>query len=231
MKIIVIGLGNFGSSLALALMEEGHEVIGVDTNLDKVEKLQDRITYCVKLDATELSSLRSIPFDLADKVILAIGEDVGASITALAQVKKVFNGKIIARSINEIHHAILETIKIDEIVEPEAEFANELAKRIALRKVVKSMSLPGVYEIAEIPMPDFMVGLKLSDISLSKYESLQIITVIKKGIKKNLFKADVNEYRTLGKLGAEYLFEADDILVLFGINKQIEKFANQYNND
>ena len=228
MKIIVVGLGNFGSSLALALMDKGHEVIGVDTNLDKVEKLQDRITYCVKLDATELSSLRNLPFDLADQAIIAIGEDVGASITALAQVKKIFNGKIIARSINEIHHAILETIKIDEIVEPEAEFAHELAKRIALRKVIKSMSLPGAYEIAEIPMPDFMIGRKLSDIDISRFESLQIITVIKKGVKQNLFKANVNEYKTLGKIGSEYLFEADDILVLFGINKQIEKFANQY---
>lgn len=228
MKIIVVGLGNFGSSLALALMDEGHEVIGVDTSLEKVEKLQDRITYCVKLDATELSSLRNLPFDLADQAIIAIGEDVGASITALAQVKKIFNGKIIARSINEIHHAILETIKIDEIVEPEAEFALELAKRIALRKVIKSMSLPGAYEIAEIPMPDFMIGRKLSDIDISRFESLQIITVIKKGVKQNLFKANVNEYKTLGKIGSEYLFEADDILVLFGINKQIEKFANQY---
>lgn len=228
MKIIVVGLGNFGSSLALALMEEGHEVIGVDTNLDKVEKLQDLITYCVKLDATELSSLRNLPFDLADKVIIAIGEDVGASITALAQVKKIFSGKIIARSINEIHHAILETIKIDEIVEPEAEFANELAKRIALRKVIKSMNLPGAYEITEVPVPEFMVGKKISEIELTELKNLQLVTVIKKGEKKNLFKASVSEYRTVGKLGSEYLFEQDDILVLFGTNKEIEKLVNQY---
>lgn len=227
MKIIVIGLGNFGSSLALALMDEGHEVIGIDSNLERVEKLKDELTYAVKLDATELSSLRSLPFDVADQVVIAIGEDVGASITTLAQIKKIFNGKIIARSINEIHHAILETIKIDEIVEPEAEFANELAKRIALRKVIKSMNLPGAYEITEVPMPDFLVGKKKGDVDISHLESIQIITTIKKIFKQNLFKANVHELRTVGRLESDYVFEKDDILVLFGINKQIEKLVNQ----
>lgn len=111
MKIIVVGLGNFGSSLSTSLMDEGHEVIGVDNNLDRVERMKDVLTYAIKLDATELSAIKTIPFDVADLVIIAIGEDVGASITALAQIKKIFDGKIIARSINEIHHAILETIQ------------------------------------------------------------------------------------------------------------------------
>ncbi|HOY12276.1 MAG TPA: TrkA family potassium uptake protein [Saprospiraceae bacterium] len=226
MKIIVVGLGNFGSSLSTSLMDEGHEVIGVDNNLDRVERMKDILTYAIKLDATELSAIKTIPFDVADLVIIAIGEDVGASITALAQIKKIFDGKIIARSINEIHHAILETIKIDEIVEPEAEFATELAKRIALRKIIKSMNLPGAYEIAEIPIPSFLVGVAYKDLSAKLTSGVQVITTIKKRLKENIFKASTTELVTQGTLPPDYIFDEEDIVLLFGTNKDIEKFAN-----
>ena len=80
MKYIIFGLGSFGKSLAIRLTELGHETIGVDSNMQKVEQLKERITHTVCMDCTDRNAVSSLPLKDADSVIVAIGEDEGASL-------------------------------------------------------------------------------------------------------------------------------------------------------
>lgn len=80
MKYIIIGLGNFGASLAEKLTQRGNEVIGVDNDLAKVEALKEKISHTVCLDATNSFIVSGLPLKETDIAIVAIGEDQGANI-------------------------------------------------------------------------------------------------------------------------------------------------------
>ena len=88
MKYIIIGLGNYGSVLAEELSALGHEVIGVDTNERRVDVLKDKIATSFIIDATDEQSLSVLPLKDVDVVIVAIGENFGASIRVVALLKK-----------------------------------------------------------------------------------------------------------------------------------------------
>ncbi|MBK8700373.1 MAG: NAD-binding protein [Saprospiraceae bacterium] len=90
MKFIILGLGNFGSNLAKALIMDGHEVFGVDVNMLKVEKYKEELTHTVAIDVNDEQSLNHLPLTDTDAVVVAIGEDVGSSISATALLKKKF---------------------------------------------------------------------------------------------------------------------------------------------
>ncbi|MBK8110107.1 MAG: TrkA family potassium uptake protein [Saprospiraceae bacterium] len=159
MKFIILGLGNFGSNLSKALIKDGHEVFGVDLNMAKVEKLKEELTHTVAIDVNDEQSINHLPLTDTDVAVVAIGEDMGSSVSATALLKKYFKGRIIARSINEIHTSVLEAMGIQEILKPEEEYAYELAHRINVREALKSMDLPGDFEIMEIRIPKSVVGL------------------------------------------------------------------------
>ncbi|MDP5141119.1 MAG: NAD-binding protein, partial [Spirosomaceae bacterium] len=75
MKYIIIGLGNFGSTLATRLTAIGHEVFGVDSRLEIAEQFKDRITHTISMDTSKPASMNSLPIRDADIIVVAIGED------------------------------------------------------------------------------------------------------------------------------------------------------------
>jgi trk system potassium uptake protein len=226
MRIVIVGLGNFGANLGLALIEDGHEVIGVDSRTERVEKYKDELTSTVRLDMTETSSTRYIPWTDTDICVIAIGEDVGASITAIAQIVKVFNGRIIARSISDVHKSVMESMNIKEIVEPESEYAHELAKVIAFNNLIKSMDLPGKYDIAEIQVPSHLIGKSLGEIDPIQNFKVQIITTVKNTEIKNIFGNKSLKPVVTGIIEDDYVFTSIDLIIVFGKNKDIESFIN-----
>jgi trk system potassium uptake protein len=108
MKFIIIGLGNFGASLAIKLTEMGHEVIGVDKRQEKIEGVKDRLTFTIALDSTNLGAIKNLPIEESDVVIVAIGEDEGASILTTALIKQHNPKRLISRAITVLHHSVLE---------------------------------------------------------------------------------------------------------------------------
>ena len=226
-KIIVIGLGNFGGNLAVKLAEDGHEVFGIDLNPEKVELIQPKINHAVGLDSSKESSINYMPLDDCDLVVVAIGEDVGASITTTAHIKKHFNGRIIARSLTPVHKTVLEAMQIDEIIEPEAEYAIELANRIMVKGAVKSMELHGDYEIVEVLIPNKIIGKTLGEIDIKKRYNAHIVTVIKQEEIKNYLGGNTIEKQVFGILHSVYTFDANDLLLVFGTKNNIDKFIEE----
>jgi trk system potassium uptake protein TrkA len=226
-KIIVIGLGNFGGNLAVKLTEDGHEVFGVDKNPNKVELIQRKINHAIGLDTSEESSINHLPLDDCDIVVIAIGENVGASITTTALIKKHYKGRIIARSLTSVHKTVLEAMLITEIIEPEAEYAIELANRVMVKGAVKSMELHGEYEIVEVKIPRKIIGLTLGELDIKKKYTAHIITVIKQTERKNYLGSVSSEKTVYGILHSVYKFEEDDLLLVFGNKKNIDKFIEE----
>ncbi len=228
MKFIILGLGNFGSNLAIALMKDGHEVFGVDISLDKVEKYKDDLTHTVAIDVNNEQSIMHLPLTDTDVVVVSIGEDIGSSVSATALLKKHFSGRLISRSISTIHTSILEAMGIAEILCPEAEYAYELAHRINVREALKSMDLPGDYEIIEVRMPKQLIGMTVKEVNVKENFDANIITVIKQTESKNLFGNIVMQPSVYGVLPSSYVFEENDLLLIFGKIKNITSFMNHY---
>ena len=119
MKYIIIGLGNYGHVLAEELSTLGHEVIGADLDEGRVDSIKDKIATAFVIDATDEQSLSVLPLNSVDMVIVAIGENFGASIRVVAMLKQKQVKHIYARAIDGVHKAVLEAFGLEKILTPE----------------------------------------------------------------------------------------------------------------
>ena len=168
MKYIIIGLGNYGSVLAEELSALGHEVIGVDTNERRVDVLKDKIATSFIIDATDEQSLSVLPLKDVDVVIVAIGENFGASIRVVALLKKNGVKHIYARAVDEVHKTVLEAFNLDSILTPEEEAARSLVQLLDLHVNVESFEIDEEHYVMKFKLPGSFVGYKVSDLSLEK---------------------------------------------------------------
>src|SRR5690606_40633871 len=113
MKYIIIGLGNFGSTLGMQLTAMGHDVIGVDSSMEKVDAFKYDITHTICLDSTDQQALSTLPLKDTDVVVIGIGEDFGASVMATALFKQMNVKRIIGRAMSPLHQKVLEAIGVD----------------------------------------------------------------------------------------------------------------------
>jgi trk system potassium uptake protein len=229
MKYIIVGLGNFGSSLALKLVEGGHEVIGVDNNESYINLYKDKLTHSLKMDSTSELAVGQLPLTDADAVIICIGEDSGAAITAAALFKKYApKCRIVARYTSEIQRTIFEAMGITEIVNPEAEFADNFANRLTISGNINTYLLDGKYEIAEFTVPESYVGKSVQKVDIVTQWEVSLITIIRHSKRKNFLGREVYENKVLGVISGSTLFEESDTLLLFGKIKDLENMMNSF---
>ncbi|MCZ2083714.1 MULTISPECIES: TrkA family potassium uptake protein [unclassified Kaistella] len=224
MKYIVIGLGNFGLSLAEKLTKLGNEVIGVDNSMTKVESVKEKISHAICLDATDEFTMGGLPWKDTDIVIIAIGEDTGANIMATAMVKKLHPNRIISRAITPIHETILEAMEVETIIHPEDESAERWAKKLSLKGMVDSFELSINYSIVEIAIPDKLVGKTIEEVEFRHNYNLVCVSIIKKIADKNLFGKTKRINKIQGVVNVDTVLESADILVIYGENEDIKKF-------
>jgi trk system potassium uptake protein TrkA len=224
MKYIIVGIGNFGGYLAKRLTNLGHEVIGVDTNAGKIEMIKNSITHSIVMDATDQAAVKNLPLKDTDVVIIAIGEDIGASIMSTAIFKQLKSKRIIARAINDLHETVIQAIGVDEIIHPEEETADRLSKRLEMKGVLDSLEISDEYNIVEVKVPNRYVGMTVAEADIRKEFYLNILTIIKIEQKKNLLGINTPHKNVIGVVTPEYAFESEDILLLFGKIKNIQEF-------
>lgn len=226
MKYIVVGMGNFGSFLAKRLTDLGHEVVGVDTSESKIEQVKDHITHAVVLNATDQHAVTNLPMKDCDVVIIAIGEDVGASIMTTAIFKQMKAKRIIGRAINALHETVIRALGVDEIIHPEEETAERLAKRLELKGVLDSLEISEDYNIVEVKVPSRYVGMSVSEANIRKEFSLNIMTTIKVKEQTNILGIKLPKREVAGVISPDYVFHQDDILLIFGKIKNIQDFLS-----
>ena len=215
MKYIIIGLGNYGSVLAEELSALGHEVIGVDTNERRVDVLKDKIATSFIIDATDEQSLSVLPLKDVDVVIVAIGENFGASIRVVALLKKNGVKHIYARAVDEVHKTVLEAFNLDSILTPEEEAARSLVQLLDLHVNVESF---------EIDEEHYVMKFKVSDLSLEKEFNIKIIALVKGKQVFNSLGISIMEHAVENKFEEDYLLEEEDRLVCYGKYKDFMDF-------
>jgi trk system potassium uptake protein TrkA len=224
MKYIVIGLGNYGTALASKLTTLGHEVIAVDSEYKRVEAVKDLVTHAVNLQCTDIHALQTLPLQDTDIVIVAIGEDFGASIYTTTLLKQLKVKKIICRAISPIHQHVLEALGIREIVNPEEDSAYRLVKKMEMKDIVDYLDISEDYSIIEILVPKQYIGLTVREADFRKRYNINIITVKRTKEIKNVIGVPYKKSTVLGVLSSDLRFEEDDILVLYGNIKDIRVY-------
>jgi trk system potassium uptake protein TrkA len=126
-SVAVIGLGRFGQALALELMETGTEVLGIDGSEQVVQSLNGRLTHVIRADATEEDTLRQLSVPDFDRVVVAIGSDIQASILTTSLLLRFQVPNIWAKAVSDQHGLILEQLGVPHVIYPE----KEMGKRVA----------------------------------------------------------------------------------------------------
>lgn len=227
MKYIIVGLGNFGASLAQKLTSQGNEVIGIDTNMTKVDAYKEKISHTICMDATDEFTVSGLPLKETDIVVVAIGEDQGANVMATALFKNLEVKRIISRAINPLHEKVLQALGVDEIVHPEEETAERWAKKLCLSNVVDSFELNPDYSIIEANVPIDYIGKTVREVGFRRLFNLLVLTVIRKVEVKSVLGKTKTELEVQGVASADNILEEGDILVLYGSNKDLQIFLKQ----
>jgi trk system potassium uptake protein TrkA len=226
MKFIIIGLGNFGTSLAERLSKSGHEVIGVDRNIGKVEAIKERITHSICVNSTDPQAVMSLPLSLADVVIVAIGEDEGANIMTTALMKQMKVKRLIGRAVTALHQTVLEAMGVDEIIHPEEEAADHWAKKLTNKSFIESFDLTSNTSIIELKTPDKCVGKTLAELSLSNKYNIIVLTTLRASKETNVIGISKSVLKSEGIANAQTFLEKGDIMVLYGNPKDIQRFLS-----
>ncbi len=227
MKVIIIGLGNFGSSLGEKLTNKGNEVIGIDNSMNKVELFKEKISHTICLDSTDEVAVSGLPLKETDMVIVAIGEDQGSNVMTTALFKNLKVKRLISRAINPLHEKVLQAIGVDEIVHPEEETAERWAKKLCIKNVIDSFELDDDHSIIEVKTPEKYIGKKVREIDLKKKYNILILTTIKKKESKSLLGNSKVENIVQGVASADTVIAQDDVLVLYSSNKDLESFLEK----
>jgi len=222
MKFIVIGLGNFGSSLAARLTSMGHEVVGIDGNREKTEAFRDVITQTICLDCTNEQALSTLPLKECDYAIVTIGEDFGGSVMTTALLKQAGVKKLVSRAINPLHYKVIEALGVDHILQPEHDAASRFADSILFSGLSNSFDVTDDYKIIEAILPERYDGMLLSEVDFTNRHSLLVLTVIRTEESKSIFGQTQRRKRSLGLPSADQKLLKGDLIVLFGKLKNIE---------
>jgi trk system potassium uptake protein TrkA len=223
MKYIIVGMGSFGGFLAARLTELGHEVIGVDSSEVRIEQVKDKITHAILMDATDSVTVKTLPYKETDVVIITIGEDVGASIMVTAIFKQLNVTRLISRSINDVHETVIKAIGVTEIIHPEEDSAERMAKRLQMKNVLDSLDLSDDYNVIEVKTPERYVGMTLEETNLRKEYKVTVITIIHEIERTNMLGKKSVIKKVVGVVNGDTKIEAGDILVLFGSSKDIQR--------
>lgn len=226
MKYLIIGLGIYGANLARDLTEIGHEVIGADDCQSNIESLKNYISTVYQIDSTEENQLAVLPLLNVDLVIVAIGENFGASIKTVALLKKAGVKHIYARAIDKLHEAILRSFEIDRIITPEQRAAEDLTHELELGSNVITLRVDADNVVANFAVKDYVLGLTYAQISdkLSKDYGLTLVAVSRPTETTNILGIKRMTLKLLDNKDTATATQGDKITV-FGNRKKIIEFC------
>ncbi|HGE72607.1 TPA: TrkA family potassium uptake protein [Candidatus Poribacteria bacterium] len=176
-QYVIIGVGSFGSNLAITLAELGNEVLVIDMNRKKIDQIKDKVTHAVIADATDKDVLSEFVKDSVDAVIVGLGDNMEANILTTLHLKDLKVKRIIAKAMSEEHMKILRAIGVTDIIYPEKDVAIRLAKELTDPNLIEHIPLAPEYSIATIASPDKFVGKTLKELQLRNKYNVEVIAV------------------------------------------------------
>ncbi len=209
-QFVVIGLGRFGTSVAKNLMKNGNEVVAIDKEEERVNKLRDDFTHVVEADAADGEVLESLGVGNLDVGVVSIGDDVHANILTTLILKEKGVPRVVSRAVNDMHGKILSRVGADEVVFPERDMGERVAQHLISENMLDYIEVTSDHSIIEIIAPEFMVDRTLKDINLRSEYDINVMA-IKRGETLNFTP------------GGNDCIAEGDVLVILGQNEQLEK--------
>lgn len=216
MRYLIIGLGIYGTNLALDLTQMGHEVIGADIDGSKIDAIKDYIATAYIADSCDEAALFALPLNNVDLIIVAIGENFGASIKTVALLKKAKVKKLYARAIDELHASILSGLKVDRILAPEQRAAKDLTDEMGLGTEVTSMRIDKTHYVMKFAAPAYFYGMEYAALTPERAFGLRLVAASRAQNRQNVLGINQDEQRVLDLTAAGLRVEAGDTLTFFG---------------
>lgn len=176
-RYLIIGLGNFGSTVAARLYELGHEVMVVDRNQEAVDRAGAHATFAMLGDAANREVLQQCHAQSADAAIISTGDDIAASTLALLAVRDLGVKQTYVKVISEEHKRIAVAVGATETVFPEREAAEGLASRVTSGKLLHYVQYSEDFGIQEMAVPDAWCGQNLRQLALRPEHGVQVVAV------------------------------------------------------
>lgn len=173
----VIGLGQFGMTLAVTLAESDCDVLAIDDKEENIEEISEKVTYAVKADVREPGILKALGVQNVDVAIIAVAENLEASISATMQAKDLGVPFVDAKSMNSLHGRILDKIGADKIIYPEQAMGLRVARNLLSGGYLDVFELSAEFSMAEFSIPESWVGKSLMDLNVRERFHINIIGI------------------------------------------------------
>lgn len=211
-QFAVLGLGNFGFSVAQTLENFGCEVIAVDSSPERVHEIADDVSYAMQADLQDPELIKMLGARNLDGVIIGLSENLEVSILATLLAKELGAPFVMAKAQNDIHANILKKLGADSVVFPEREMGSRVAKSIVATNFADWIELSPEYSMIETKVPEQWIGKNLIELRVRERYSINVVGIIHAGkVKVNL---DPNED-----------FIEGDMLIVIGENDKLKEFS------
>ena len=204
-SVAVIGLGRFGKKLALGLYEGGVDVMAVDRDPAIIESVADKVTYALVADSSNAESIKGLGLEEMDKVVVAMGSDLTASIMAVMVSKEIGVPYVMAKASDERMGQILTKVGADEVLFPEEEMGERTARILCSDSFLEFFEIDDNLCMLEMKPKDEWIGKNLKELNLREKYNMNVVAIKN----KNAMKAHINPDKPL----------TDDITLLVIIDK------------
>lgn len=211
----VIGMGRFGLSVATALSGMGFDVLAVDSDEQRTQEVSNVVTHAVTADSTEEEALRTLGIRNFDVVVVAIGEDIQASILTTLILKDIGGPLIVVKAQNELHGKVLNKIGADKVIFPERDMGLRVAHHLTSPNILDYIELSEEYSIVELRATRAMLGQNLKELNIRANFGCNVMA-IKRGTKMNISPS-----------ASDRLVDGD-ILVIVGEKNDLKKLELAY---
>ncbi len=219
-QFLIIGLGNFGATIAKSLTARGCQVLAIDISKDIVQDIKDDVTEAIVMDVKDKDAIKSLPVQATDIAIICLGDEMEISILATLYLKEMGINKIMVKGISADHAKILKFIGASDIIFPEQEMAFKIADRLAYPNVLDLVSLADGFSMAELLPLESFFGNSILKLDIRRKYGIAIVAI------KNSIKDD--QGNTIEKIknipSGDYVIDRGDILVIIGEDNYIEKY-------
>ncbi len=210
-SVVVIGLGRFGRSLALELVDEETEVLGVDSNPEIVQTLAGSLTHVVRADSTKEDALRQLAVHEFDRAVVGIGSNIEASILTTSLLLSFGIRDVWAKAISEPHGRILSQLGVPHVIYPEHDMGRRVAHLVRGRMLDYIEFEDDFAMVKTRPAAD-IVGLRLADSGVRTQYGVTVVAIKRPG--------EDFTYAT-----SETVVHADDTIIVAGRTRQTERFS------
>ncbi|MBP1708573.1 MAG: potassium uptake protein [Deltaproteobacteria bacterium] len=213
-RVVIIGLGIFGFNLMKTLHENGIEVVAIDKNKEVVQQARECCTKAIVADGTSRDVMESLGIHEEDVVIISFGEDLAASTLTTLHLKEMKVKQIIVKAPNEDHKHVLEKVGATEVIIPEKEMADKLARSLISPNILDYIPLSEDYTISEIVPPPSFMGKTIGDLHLRTKYHIEVIAI-----------REVLPERLTMVPRADFVIKDSDVLLVIGREKDIRKLS------